>query len=269
MDEEKEKEQEQEKRRKEMQETEISNKINVKVQYYKSKYGKNFDESSFRSYADNYFSTYQTLVGIDVKRFLKEKSKDDGKNDGSRYHSNGKKYGVNRENGELVSRGSDGTVFRGKNFAELTDKLFTHVKQQQVAEGKNDPVSFKTSGRRTEQDRKIFCRAALKHGLVIGEGYSTNPKFWKQLKSDYLKDPKHTESEWNRLTSNVPSELTGHQQEKGSNVQESTLSLLKNLRKGHNPNLSSKESGVVKPHQPKLLTAEQLRELQNSKKLEK
>lgn len=236
------------------QESEFQGEIESKALSYKQKYGEKFDENAFRSYAKAYAMEHGSIDGVDVERFMRENVKEtvEAGKDG---------YSVTKEGGAYVAHGPDGELFRAKKFAELTDDICAGIKQKQIAKNRNTPVCFNTTEKFAEKKKKVFCRSALKNGLVIGEGYSNSPKFWKQMREDYLKDPNHTEKEWDRLTSRIPDDVLGKKADDLTHKNSKVAVLLGQLRKGKNPNL---EAPAQSPKTGKM-TPEQLQQYQAAK----
>lgn len=233
------------------QESQFQGEIEAKVQSYKQKYGEKFDENAFGSYAKAYAMEHGSIDGIDAARFKQENAKEtvEAGKDG---------YSITKERGGYVAHGPDGELFRAKKFAGLADDICAGIKQKQIAENRDTPVCFNTTEKFAEKKKKIFCRAALKNGLVIGEGYSNSPKFWKQMHEDYLKDPNHTEKGWDRLTSQIPDDVLGKKADDLTHKNSNAASLLGQLRKGKNPHL---EAPVQTPKTSKM-TPEQLQQYQ-------
>ena len=160
----------------------------------------------------------------DSKQFLKEEdkeTKEEKKEDEqTSFKGNDNSFTVEENaDGSLVARGSNGTVIKAPNFEQLNRQVLSTMKEASLREGKEPKVTFRSPNK---ERQAIFAKSAiLEHGITIGRG-STLPedtKFWQELKKDYLKDSKHTEEQWNKMTRFVPDKIMGRTKEESSKNQ--------------------------------------------------
>ena len=191
----------------------------------------------------------------DAKQFLKEEPSNDKKQEDEQanYKGNDSSFKVEEnEDGSFTARGSNGSIIKAPNFEELNRQVLSSMKETSINAGKEPKVTFRSPD---EDRRTVFAKSAvLEHGITIGKG-STVPQdvgFWKDLKSEYLKDKTHSEEEWNKMTRFVPDEVMGRSKEESAKNQKLIFDLdTKRMNAGLAKNQSPKTTNVQKPNIPK------------------
>lgn len=198
-----------------MQETKESkrqaniSKVKNKLQEYLKKYENRFDAIAYTRGALKHLETNDSLETLDIKEFIKEKNDDKDKNskDDKAYQDKDNKLGFTliQDGSNLVAVGADGSILDGKNFEEINDQVCKEFASKAKAEGCEKIVSYRSDN---PEELKIFAKTAiLKYGLTIGGGYPKDTEFWKELKNEYLKEGKHSQEDWEKITRQVPNDI--------------------------------------------------------------
>lgn len=123
-------------------------------------------------------------------------------------------------NNMYVATGPNGQRIFSKDFEELNLKIAKEFKKH--AEENNIPltgVQFTTTCKDKEKYRKkteIFARVFINEGIRVSGDLPTDPKFWQDLKKEYLQNKEHNEEMWNSLTKKVPAKSLGLENESES-----------------------------------------------------
>ena len=235
---------------------EIENKIAEQKRLHNDK----FDENGYRAAATAYAEANGSLENFNGSNFVKDQNEDKGQmNNGL-----GKSFGLEQKDGKFIARGSDGTVFEGKNFEEINDKVCENLAKHCRDQGQEATIAYHGNN---EEDKKIFSRNALmKHDITITGGWPKDQKFWQDLKAEYLKDNKHSLSDWEKMTRKVPDDVMGRTpEEQQRNKKLNDADLLKRLRQGNNPNLEPQQQSDQKQRQANNLTSEQLLDMKKKR----
>lgn len=54
-----------------------------------------------------------------------------------------------------------------------------------------------------------FAKAFINEGIAVGGDVPQDPKFWQNLKKEYLNNPEHSIDNWQHLTRKVPPQYMG------------------------------------------------------------
>lgn len=192
-------------------------------------YGKSFDKGAYKTAAAAYLEKHDNLDGFDTSIFIKNKD-DQIKND------EGLCFGLEERDGKVISRGSNGVVFEGKNFEEVNDKVCSYMKNDSLSKGKEPKIGFYSND---DTKKEIFSRnAIMKHNVTIMAGWPEDQKFWQDLKKDYLSDKSHKLEDWERMTRKIPDDIMQRTpEEKERNKKLNDADIIAQMRKGKNPNL--------------------------------
>ena len=138
---------------------EIENKIAEQKRLHNDK----FDENGYRAAATAYAEANGSLENFNGSNFVK----DQNENKGQMNNGLGKSFGLEQKDGKFIARGSDGTVFEGKNFEEINDKVCENLAKHCRDQGREATIAYHGNN---EEDKKIFSRNALmKHDITITE----------------------------------------------------------------------------------------------------
>lgn len=194
-------------------------------------YGKSFDKGAYKTAASAYLEKHDNLDGFDTNIFIKNKD-DQIKND------EGLCFGLEERDGKVISRGSNGVVFEGKNFEEVNDKVCSYMKNDSLSKGKEPKIGFHSND---DTKKEIFSRnAIMKHNVTILAGWPEDQKFWQDLKKDYLSDKSHKQEDWERMTRKIPDDVMQRTpEEKARNKKLNDADIIAQMRKGNNPNLQA------------------------------
>ena len=98
-----------------------------------------------------------------------------------------------------------------------------------------------------------FAKAFINEGIAVGGDVPQDPKFWQNLKKEYLNNPEHSIDDWQHLTRKVPPQYMGEMKNEHSlsptqatNPRAASGSFIKQLRNGNNPKLTPQQN---KPQQ--------------------
>ena len=98
-----------------------------------------------------------------------------------------------------------------------------------------------------------FAKAFINEGIAVGGDVPQDPKFWQNLKKEYLNNPEHSIDNWQHLTRKVPPQYMGEMKNEHSlsptqatNPRAASGSFIKQLRNGNNPKLTPQQN---KPQQ--------------------
>lgn len=98
-----------------------------------------------------------------------------------------------------------------------------------------------------------FAKAFINEGIAVGGDVPQDPKFWQNLKKEYLNNPEHSIDNWQHLTRKVPPQYIGEMKNEHSlsptqatNPRAASGSFIKQLRNGNNPKLTPQQN---KPQQ--------------------
>ena len=202
----------------------ILQKIETKVLALTQEYGKKFKADAYRSAAWSVKGQTELLNSEDFlekekeeensknpdkdrdKNTSEDKNKDKNEDTKTFSDGQGQSFKIEKQKDKMIATGKNGMVLEGKDFEEITDKICANVKQQSLSENRESQISLHAAD---ENERQIFSRTAImKHGMVIGrDGYSQDPKFWQEMKKEYLNTGKGRLSEWERMTRNIPDDI--------------------------------------------------------------
>lgn len=160
-----------------------------------------------------------------------------------------------KKNGKLFGRGSNGETFEAKNYEELNKLIAGSYKKENEKrpdKGKNSIVEYHTSDK-NPQKMAAFAKAFINEGIAVGGDVPQDPKFWQNLKKEYLNNPEHSIDNWQHLTRKVPPQYMGEMKNEHSlsptqatNPRAASGSFIKQLRNGNNPKLTPQQN---KPQQ--------------------
>lgn len=206
-------------------------------------YGKSFDKGAYKTAASAYLEKHDNLDGFDTSIFIKNKD-DQIKND------EGLCFGLEERDGKVISRGSNGVVFEGKNFEEVNDKVCSYMKNDSLSKGKEPKIGFHSND---DTKKEIFSRnAIMKHNVTILAGWPEDQKFWQDLKKDYLSDKSHKQEDWERMTRKIPDDVMQRTpEEKARNKKLNDADIIAQIRKGNNPNLQTTSTSAPTEQMPK------------------
>lgn len=205
-------------------------------------YGEHFDKSAFKAAAKAYLEKHDTLDGFDADAFVKkpedDKEKDKNEKNDQMENDDGLCFKLERKNGKIISRGSNGMVLEGKNFEEINDKVCNYMKNDALSKGKEPKIGY--TGKNPEELKTFSRNAIMKHNVTILEGWSEDTKFWQDLKQKYLSDKSHKAEDWERMTRKIPDEVMQRTpEEKARNKKLNDADIIAQMRKGNNPNLQT------------------------------
>ncbi len=202
----------------------------------KEKYGNNFDEKKFDTLTSG-LST-DKLKNIDKNLFKKSKDDDNGNND-AKVSAGDFHFSWTFKDGQFVAKSPDGTVVKGNDLDEFHKALAQKFKEKFARDNNPNGKTTLTLGKRDEvsaADKKhmeSFARIFINEGVAVAGDVPQDPKFWNDLKKEYLQNKENTEENWNKLTRYVPRKSMGLPEV--DKKQAKTLIALS--RKGYNPNL--------------------------------
>ncbi len=234
-------EQEEQQRKNENKKQDALSEIEAQARSLSDKYGDKFDVDGYVAAAKSYVEERNSLEGFNASAFIKEKEDKDKDKDNDKdkdkkiENEKGLSFSLKEKDGKFTAIGSDGTVFEGKSFEEINDKVCQNMKQKAEAEGRENTICFNGE---SPEEQKIFSRnAIMKHDVTILGGYPQDPQFWKDLKNEYLADKSHSLQDWERMTRKIPDDVMQRTpEEQARNKKLLDADLLKKLRKGVNPN---------------------------------
>ncbi len=209
----------------------LAAEIENKIAEQKRLYGDKFDENGYRAAATAYAEATGSLANFNDAKFVKPKDDNKEKMD----NGQGKSFNLEQKDGKFIAHGSDGTVFEGKNFEEINDKVCENLAKNCRDQGEEATIAYHGNN---EENKKIFSRnALLKHDITITGGWPKDQQFWQDLKAEYLKDDKHSLNDWERITRKIPDEVMGRTpEERQRNKKLNTADMLKRLRQRNNHN---------------------------------
>lgn len=230
---------------------------------------KNFDKAKYRLDAQKLQNIGMPLDILDPMAYKKDddnyndndNDKNKNKNKNSRntdqpdYKGDGLSFISEEKNGKLFGRGSNGETFEAKNYEELNKLIAGSYKKEyekRPDKGKNSIVEYHTSDK-NPQKMAAFAKAFINEGIAVGGDVPQDPKFWQNLKKEYLNNPEHSIDNWQHLTRKVPPQYMGEMKNEHSlsptqatNPRAASGSFIKQLRNGNNPKLTPQQN---KPQQ--------------------
>lgn len=153
------------------------------------------------------------------------------------------------KNGKHYAVGSNGERLEAKNKDALEKQIAQSFKNSGMDINKEsirfhsyakDPKEFK-------KDTECFARNFIMEGVPISGDIPQDPKFWKKLQKDFLKNKDNNLDKWNNLTRNIPPEYMGKNQEMHKNHSQeksaqTKAKFINSLRNGKNPNLTPQQT---------------------------
>ena len=139
----------------------------------------------------------------EYKYFNKNKNKNSRNTDQPDYKGDGLSFISEEKNGKLFGRGSNGETFEAKNYEELNKLIAGSYKKENEKrpdKGKNSIVEYHTSDK-NPQKMAAFAKAFINEGIAVGGDVPQDPKFWQNLKKEYLNNPEHSIDETIPFTS--------------------------------------------------------------------
>ena len=127
--------------------------------------------------------------------------------------------------------GSDGTMFKTKDFYEMNLKIASQFKMEFDKEGKIGTVKY-TDENKDPQKMQDFARAFINSGVRVAGDIPQDPQFWQTLKNEYLANPEHSPEQWDNLTSKLSDELVGRPPQKEQS-QENANSQIQHNEQNH------------------------------------
>lgn len=208
---------------------------------YKQQYGANFDAIAFMEAAakgnvaslnpDDFLKDRSKTAlpkKIDDKNKDKNKDKDGGKpkigNDGGGYNLDFSDdrctaEGFGDQAGMDLATGNPRAMFMliNKNFNAKFDR------ENVPPEKRIADLSVPPYDKNYEKITRAAFKAALDSNIILSGSLPKSKKFYAQLKQDFMKDPKHTEKDWARLTNFVPPKYLPRDEEKDKNAKKTAI----------------------------------------------
>lgn len=188
-----------------------------------------FDNDRFMSDAKKLQESNGDLSQLNVTDYVKDKEKtiiSDG-------NAGGLHYNIGFHNNQFVATGPNGQEITGKNPDELNQKLAQEYVKDAEKKGK-----FPYAKLRTFKDDKefmeSFARNFIMSGVRVAGDLPEDPKFWQNLKQEYMQKDGNSEEMWNKLTKYVPDKSMGRERKPEQNMGK----FVHNLRNGINTNLT-------------------------------
>lgn len=224
---------------------------------------KNFDKAKYRLDAQKLQNIGMPLDILDPMAYKKDDDNDNDKNknknsrntDQPDYKGDGLSFISEEKNGKLFGRGRNGETFEAKNYEELNKLIAGSYKKEyekRPDKGKNSIVEYHTSDK-NPQKMAAFAKAFINEGIAVGGDVPQDPKFWQNLKKEYLNNPEHSIDNWQHLTRKVPPQYMGEMKNEHSlsptqatNPRAASGSFIKQLHNGNNPKLTPQQN---KPQQ--------------------
>lgn len=224
---------------------------------------KNFDKAKYRLDAQKLQNIGMPLDILNPMAYKKDDDNDNDKNknknsrntDQPDYKGDGLSFISEEKNGKLFGRGSNGETFEAKNYEELNKLIAGSYKKENEKrpdKGKNSIVEYHTSDK-NPQKMAAFAKAFINEGIAVGGDVPQDPKFWQNLKKEYLNNPEHSIDNWQHLTRKVPPQYMGEMKNEhtlsptqATTPRAASGSFIKQLRNGNNPKLTPRQN---KPQQ--------------------
>lgn len=188
----------------------------------KKKANQEFDIYKLEEDIKNLQKNNGNLSSLQAENYIKDiktKEKADISYEGGRDLS----FHVVEINKMYVAKGSNGHKIIAKNIDELNLKVAKAFKKD--AEENNIPlegIRYRTTCKDKETYRKrteSFARVFINEGIPVSGDLPTDPKFWQNLKKEYLQNKEHSEKMWNLLTIDVPAESLGEEKKSENHIQ--------------------------------------------------
>lgn len=120
-------------------------------------------------------------------------------------------FDFKEKDGRFCIEGSNGVKFTAKTMDEMhaaVAKQFLLHAAKSKKNVKDASVRFELYpwGKNKKEHKEAFARNFIKAGIAVEGDVPENPKFWENLKKEFLKNPSNDEKKWAHLTRYVPSE---------------------------------------------------------------
>lgn len=212
---------------------------------YKQQYGANFDAIAFMDAAakgnvaslnpDDFLKDRSKTAlpkKIDDKNKDKNKDKDKDKNGGKPKIGGGNGgYNLDFSNGQCTAEGfgshagQDLAAGNPRAMFMLICKNFNAEfdRENLPPEERITELSIPPHDKNYEKITRAAFKASVDSNIILAGSLPKDKAFYAQLKQDFMKNPKHTEKDWARLTSFVPPKYLPRDAEKDKNANKTAI----------------------------------------------
>lgn len=212
---------------------------------YKQQYGANFDAIAFMEAAakgnvaslnpDDFLKDRSKTAlpkKIDDKNKDKNKDKDKDKNGGKPKIGGGNGgYNLDFSNGQCTAEGfgshagQDLAAGNPRAMFMLICKNFNAEfdRENLPPEERITELSIPPHDKNYEKITRAAFKASVDSNIILAGSLPKDKAFYAQLKQDFMKNPKHTEKDWARLTSFVPPKYLPRDAEKDKNANKTAI----------------------------------------------
>ena len=165
--------------------------------YFKNKLKEKFNEEKFNQDV----KAGKKVSFEDVNDYGKEE-------DEEIFNTHGVSFKGGFKNGEYMAVGSNGHVIKSKNLDDFNRKLAQVFKVHAMRNGKEAICRLRLGkGTRNKKEAsEAFARNFINAGVVVMGDVPRSPRFWREMKQNFLAKEGNTLDDWNRLTRFVPKE---------------------------------------------------------------
>lgn len=213
--------------------------IDAKAANMENILGKSFDKEQFQQDAQLLKEDGGSLDSLNIGSYTK-------KNDNG---GPGLSFGAIFKDGEYVATSPDGKVIRSKDMDDFNKQLATEFKNHGIANGEEPKCTFESNIRDPEKRKKeseSFARNFINEGVVVKGDLPQDPKFWNDLKKDYLNNKENTPENWDRLTRFVPPKSMDMENASQRPITPSLGKHVTSMRKGVNLKLTPAQPKTVR-----------------------
>ena len=212
---------------------------------YKQQYGANFDAIAFMDAAakgnvaslnpDDFLKDRSKTAlskKIDDKNKDKNKDKDKDKTGGKPKIGGGNGgYNLDFSNGQCTAEGfgshagQDLAAGNPRAMFMLICKNFNAEfdRENLPPEERITELSIPPHDKNYEKITRAAFKASVDSNIILAGSLPKDKAFYAQLKQDFMKNPKHTEKDWARLTSFVPPKYLPRDAEKDKNANKTAI----------------------------------------------
>lgn len=204
----------------------------------------NLDAKELQKQDKNFRENGESSISLDslfVGKYIKS-DKDDDKNNNHNNSKNPLSFNCFFENGFYTGMGSDGTMFKTKDFYEMNLKIASQFKMEFDKKGKIGTVRY-TAENKDPQKMQDFARAFINSGVRVAGDIPQDPQFWQSLKNEYLSNPDHSPEQWDNLTSNLSDELVGRSPQKEQSQENANSQIQHNEQNDTTPTPQTQTNG--------------------------